>query len=99
MEILRLAHCGELLLIILAHFEVEVAPPRWPAAYDVAQVNELHWVQALGKSHSIIAVGTSLHSALVVDNELVVNPNLLPAGREIVNAILTNIDETSATAP
>ena len=51
-------------------------------------------MQALGKSHSIIAVGTSLHSALVVDNELIVNPNLLHAGREIVNAILRNIDET-----
>ena len=79
MEILSSLYCCELLLIILAHFEVEVAPPRWPSTNDIAEINELHWMQTLSQSYSIVAVGTSLYGTLVVNHELVVDPNLLHA--------------------
>ena len=51
-------------------------------------------MQTLSQSYSIVAVGTSLYGTLIVDHELVVDPNLLHAGREIVNTILRNIDES-----
>ena len=70
-------YAGELLLVGTAQLHATVVPVGSPTANLMAKEHHLQLVQALCQGNLLVVACEVLHLALVVDEQLTINPNLL----------------------